>query len=181
MVDRLLAEAQIRLADLDAIAFGRGPGSFTGVRIATGVAQGLAFSSDVPVIGISTLATLAQAARDKAEYIVAAIDARMEEVYFGLYQSGTIVTLIGAESVTTPENILLDNAGPCYGLGSGFLRYGHILQKKFAGILTGYAGDCYPHAQDMIALALAACARGEAVKPEDAMPVYLRNKVTDVR
>ena len=178
MVDQLLAEAQIKLPALDAIAFGRGPGAFTGVRIATGIAQGLAFSVDLPLIPVSTLATLAQSVNDKADYIAAVMDARMEEVYYGLYRSGEIVELTGEEYVSSPGKINVGSISSCFGAGSGWARYADILQDIFRGCLEGYSADHYPHARDMIPLALRAFRNGELQAPEDAAPVYLRNRVT---
>ena len=178
MIDQLLSQGQIKLTDLDAIAFGRGPGSFTGVRIATGIAQGLAFSADLPVIPISSLATLAQSVKDEADYIAAAIDARMSEIYFGLYKSGDIVELVGEESVISPAKLVIKDIPNCYGVGSGWLSYTDSLKTILEDKLTGYAGDQYPHAQYLATLAAHAYQSGAMVKPEEASPVYLRNKVT---
>ena len=178
MVDQLLAEAQIKLSGLDAIAFGRGPGSFTGVRIATGVAQGLAFSVGLPLIPVSSLATLAQSVNGQAEHIASIIDARMEEVYYGLFRSSDIVAPVGEESVIAPEHIITGDCPNCFGIGSGWARYADILQYVFMGRLAGYSADRYPHARDMVPLALRAFRNGELKAPEDAAPVYLRNRVT---
>ncbi len=178
MIDQLLAESQCKLNQLDAIAFGRGPGAFTGVRIATGIAQGLAFSVELPVIPVSSLAALAQSVKDEADYIAAAIDARMDEIYFGLYKSGNTVELIGEECVISPFKLDIPDIKNCYGAGSGWSRYGEELKRMFKNKLTGYAGDRYPHAQDIATLAVHAYESGTALKPEEAAPVYLRNKVT---
>lgn len=178
MVDELLAEARIKLSALDAIAFGRGPGTFTGVRIATGIAQGLAFSANLPLIPVSTLATLAQSVNDRSGYIAAVMDARMGEVYYGLYQSSEIVELIGAECVIPPDRIIPGNVTRCFGVGSGWANYSDVLQNVFRGQLEGYSADAYPHARDMLPLALQAFRNGDLKAPEDAAPVYLRNNVT---
>lgn len=178
MVDQLLAEAQITLSALDAIAFGRGPGAFTGVRIATGIAQGLAFSVDLPMIPVSTLATLAQSVNGRSEYIAAIMDARMGEVYYGLYKSNDIVELTGAECVVSPDKMITGDCTNCFGVGSGWANYAIVLQNLFGGHLEGYSADQYPHAQDMIPLAMLAFRNGELQAPEDAAPVYLRNNVT---
>ena len=178
MVDQLLAEAGIKLTALDAIAFGRGPGAFTGVRIATGIAQGLAYSADLPLIPVSTLATLAQSVNDRNGTIASVMDARMGEVYYGLYKCGEVVELIEAECVISPDKIITGNATECFGVGSGWTNYADVLQKVFGGHLKGYSADCYPHARDMIPLALQAFRNGDLKSPEDAAPVYLRNKVT---
>jgi tRNA threonylcarbamoyladenosine biosynthesis protein TsaB len=178
MIDQVLAESGCTLNDLDAIAFGRGPGAFTGLRIAAGIAQGLAFSTNLPVIPISSLATLAQSVTNKADYIAAAIDARMQEVYFGLYKSGTVVTLIAEEHVLAPVDIRINNTAVCYGIGSGWIKYESILKNKFAGVLQGFEGQRYPDARDMLTIAIQEFRNGNLQKPEDALPVYLRNKVT---
>jgi tRNA threonylcarbamoyladenosine biosynthesis protein TsaB len=179
MIDQLLSEAEYKLSDLDAIAFGRGPGAFTGVRIAAGVAQGLAFANDLPVIPVSSLATLAQSVNDKADYIAAAIDARMGEVYFGLYKgSDNVIQLIGNEYVISPGNIKINNITRCYGIGTGWLKYETILAEIFTGKLSGHKGQTYPHAKDMIVIALSEFSKGNLCNPEDAIPVYLRDKVT---
>jgi len=178
MVDQVLSRAQVNLTDLDAIAFGRGPGSFTGVRIATGIAQGLAFSAGLPVVPISTLAALAHSAKDKSEYIAAAIDARMSEVYFGLYKTGENIELIGEELVIAPDKITPQVNTMCFGVGSGWTRYAEVLKNVFTGKLSGYDGERFPHAADIAVLAAPAYRNGCQVKPEEVMPVYLRNKVT---
>lgn len=178
MVDQVLSQGEVKLTDLDAIAFGRGPGSFTGVRIATGIAQGLAFSVDLPVIPISSLATLAQSVKDEADYIAATIDARMSEIYFGLYKSGDIVELVGEETVIAPARLEISDMPVCYGVGSGWASYADSLKVIFKYKLKGYAGDWFPHAKDLVILAAHAYKTGVAVNPEDAAPVYLRNKVT---
>ena len=178
MVDQLLSEARIKLSALDAIAFGRGPGAFTGVRIATGIAQGLAFSANLPLIPVSTLASLAQSVNDRNGTIASIIDARMGEVYYGLYQSGDVVELIGVECVISPDKIIAGNVTSCYGVGSGWTNYADVLQNVFRGHLDGYSAEHYPHARDMIPLALWAFRNGDLKAPEDAAPVYLRNNVT---
>jgi len=178
MVDQVLSKAHVKLTDLDAIAFARGPGSFTGVRIATGIAQGLAFSVNLPVVPVSTLAVLAWSARDKSEYIAAAIDARMHEVYFGLYKSGETIELVGEEMVISPENITLQTNAMCFGVGSGWAHYSEALINIFTNNLSGYDGERFPHAADVASLAVHACKNGGLVNPEEVMPVYLRNNIT---
>lgn len=178
MIDKLLTEADIRLNKLDAIAFGQGPGAFTGIRIATGIAQGLAFSADLPVIPVSTLAALAQSVSGNTEYIAAAIDARMNEVYFGIYVQKNMVELVGEEIVIAPDKINLSITGTCFGIGSGWSSYSDTLGNIFTGHLSGYDGECYPHAREIALLAEQLYAKGAALKPEEISPVYLRNKVT---
>ncbi|MFE8709738.1 tRNA (adenosine(37)-N6)-threonylcarbamoyltransferase complex dimerization subunit type 1 TsaB [Aeromonas allosaccharophila] len=182
MVQAVLDDAGISLSDLDAIAFGRGPGSFTGVRIGIGVAQGLAFGAGVPLIGISTLAAMAQGAyrRDGAEQVLTAIDARMNEVYFGRYEllDGRM-QLVGDEVVSDPA-ALVDVRGKQAGrvtcVGTGFETYGEILSGLADELAVSQVR--FPAAEDMLPLARAAWLAGEAVPVEQATPVYLRDKVT---
>ncbi|PKQ77817.1 tRNA (adenosine(37)-N6)-threonylcarbamoyltransferase complex dimerization subunit type 1 TsaB [Aeromonas sobria] len=182
MVQAVLEDAGITLSDLDAIAFGRGPGSFTGVRIGISVAQGLAFGVGVPLIGISTLAAMAQGAYrlDGAEQVLTAIDARMNEVYFGRYEliDGRM-QLVGDEVVSDPE-ALVDargkQAGPVTCVGTGFETYGETLSGLADELAVSQVR--FPAAEDMLPLARAAWLAGEAVPVEQATPVYLRDKVT---
>ncbi|TWR90015.1 tRNA (adenosine(37)-N6)-threonylcarbamoyltransferase complex dimerization subunit type 1 TsaB [Pseudomonas saxonica] len=177
MIKDLLAEAGIELSAVDAIAFGRGPGAFTGVRIAIGVVQGLAFALERPVLPISNLAVLAQRAfrEHGATQVASAIDARMDEVYWGCYreQAGEMC-LAGVEAVLPPEVAALPDgaSGEWFGAGTGW-GYAERLSLK------PYAMDAgmLPHAEDLLALARFAWARGEAIRADDAQPVYLRDKV----
>ncbi|MFM5340411.1 tRNA (adenosine(37)-N6)-threonylcarbamoyltransferase complex dimerization subunit type 1 TsaB [Aeromonas veronii] len=182
MVQAVLEDAGISLSDLDAIAFGRGPGSFTGVRIGISVAQGLAFGAGVPLIGISTLAAMAQGAYrlDGAEQVLTAIDARMNEVYFGRYEliDGRM-QLVGDEVVSEPA-ALVDVRGklasPVTCVGTGFETYGETLSGLADELAVSQVR--FPAAEDMLPLARAAWLAGEAVPVEQATPVYLRDKVT---
>ncbi|MFM5802380.1 tRNA (adenosine(37)-N6)-threonylcarbamoyltransferase complex dimerization subunit type 1 TsaB [Aeromonas veronii] len=182
MVQAVLEDAGISLSDLDAIAFGRGPGSFTGVRIGISVAQGLAFGAGVPLIGISTLAAMAQGAYrlDGAEQVLTAIDARMNEVYFGRYEliDGRM-QLVGDEVVSDPVALVDVRgklAGPVTCVGTGFETYGETLSGLADELAESQVR--FPAAEDMLPLARAAWLAGEAVPVEQATPVYLRDKVT---
>ncbi|QGW98877.1 tRNA (adenosine(37)-N6)-threonylcarbamoyltransferase complex dimerization subunit type 1 TsaB [Aeromonas veronii] len=182
MVQAVLEDAGISLSDLDAIAFGRGPGSFTGVRIGISVAQGLAFGAGVPLIGISTLAAMAQGAYrlDGAEQVLTAIDARMNEVYFGRYEliDGRM-QLVGDEVVSDPAALVDVRgklAGPVTCVGTGFETYGETLSGLADELAVSQVR--FPAAEDMLPLARSAWLAGEAVPVEQATPVYLRDKVT---
>jgi tRNA threonylcarbamoyladenosine biosynthesis protein TsaB len=184
MADELLQEAGLKPTQLEGIAFGRGPGSFTGLRIASGVAQGIAFAADIPVAPISSLATLAQAAytENGAEKVLAAIDARMSEIYWGYYvidKQGIMQNENNEniEFVCAPEKINLPTTGQWYGVGSAWLTYPEKLTTKLGQTVQHYQGDRYPQARAMIPLALAAFQKGQTVSAENALPVYLRNKV----
>lgn len=204
MVDELLAEAGITLTQLDALAFGHGPGSFTGVRIATGMVQGLAFGADKPVIGISTLASMAQqVATPEHPHVLAAIDARMGEVYWGQYslQPDGLVEATDQERVIAPEALCEAASLPhrrYLAVGTGWQAYAEQLAAlpvviERPGLLpgtvsaesTGSAGSvetaepgCFPHAGSIARLAVARWQQGAAVAAEQALPVYLRNEVT---
>lgn len=182
MVQAVLDEAGVTLDELDAIAFGRGPGSFTGVRIGIGVAQGLALGAGVPLIGISTLAAMAQGAHrlDGAERVLTAIDARMDEVYFGHYEliDGRI-QLVGEEVVSGPAALVASRGtlpGSFTRVGTGFETYGETLAALADELVASQAR--FPAAEDMLPLARSAWLAGEAVAVELATPVYLRDKVT---
>lgn len=189
MAESLMAEAGVTFEQLDLIGFGRGPGSFTGVRIATACAQGIALGLDVPMVGVSSLATLAQGQLSKlvefgvpAEMkgtIHAAIDARMGEVYHGAFRAGEegLVVGIEPERVLSPD-LLLQRSDWCGGIatGTGFGRYPELTQR---GAWVSILPDALPHARDAVLLASAA-ARVEWLDPADASPVYLRDNVAAV-
>lgn len=177
MIQTLLAEAGIALSAVDAIAFGRGPGAFTGVRIAIGVVQGLAFALERPVLPVSNLALLAQRALREygAEQVAAAIDARMDEVYWGCYQQRAgEMRLLGNEAVLAPEQVSLpaDVGGDWFGAGTG---WGYAERLPVA--VSGQDAGMLPHALDLLTLAQFAWARGEGIAADQAQPVYLRDKV----
>lgn len=179
MVDELLADAGLRLADLDALAFGRGPGAFTGVRIATGVAQGLAFGADLPVVPVSTLAALARGAAGYGPRLLCAIDARMGEVYWCPYliENGTPVAA-GDEAVGGPESVAVSGEEVYFGIGSGWRAHGEQLQERFGDRIAGYEGEHYPRARDMLPLARRGLESGNSVTAAELAPVYLRDRVT---
>jgi tRNA threonylcarbamoyladenosine biosynthesis protein TsaB len=180
MVQQLLSQAGISLTQLDGIVFGRGPGSFTGVRIGVGVTQGLAFGADIPVYGVSTLAAMAQAAQrlHSATQVVAAIDARMAEVYIGSFslQNGLMQPGV-AEIAIKPEDISgFGLNGEVYAVGTGWQTYAKALLHKQQAVIA--ADILYPSAQDMLTLALPALGAGQFIAAELAEPVYVRDDVT---
>lgn len=179
MIEAVLAEAGIGTTDLDALAFGRGPGAFTGVRIAAGVVQGIAFAADLPVAPISTLAAIAREAINDhdAQRVVAAIDARMDEVYLGAYKGIAEggVQLIGKERVCSPAEASVLGVGEWVGAGNGWTAHAETLSQRLH--IAVWWGDSYPRAGDIAALGALAYQRGEIVTAERALPVYLRNEV----
>ena len=180
MVDAVLAEAGLTLQQLDGLAFGRGPGAFTGVRIATGVIQGLAFGADLPVAPVSSLAALAQGAQRQfaAKRVIATLDARMHEIYWGAYACDATGLMIeaGAERVGKVQTLHLP-AGTWFGVGSGFVAYDAELRARMGGALSGVAPDCLPQAHDVATLGAAVLARGGGVSAEQALPIYLRDNI----
>lgn len=181
MAQQLLDKAGLSVTDLDALAFGRGPGSFTGVRIATGVVQGLAFAADLPVVAVSTLASIAQLCHEEHQQprVLAAIDARMGGIYWGCYERSAdgIMQLLGKEQVSSPEKLkFASDSGWCIA-GSGWKTYAEELQPLLAAQLTAHYAEYLPHAKSIARLAAGAYSKGEAVSAELALPVYLRNDV----
>ena len=181
MVEALLGEAGLSLAGLDALAFGRGPGSFTGVRIAAGVIQGLALGTNLPVVPVSSLAALAQGAG--ADRILAALDARMDEVYWGAYVRGVdgLVRVVGTERVLAPCRIPLPAGDHWTGVGSGWDRYAELLQQRVGEKLDGWLPGRHPHARDVALLGAEGYRCGLAVAAELALPVYLRDEIVRCR
>ena len=181
MVSEVLAAAGLSLGRLDALAIGQGPGSFTGLRIACGAAQGLAFGAGLPVVTVVTLeAMAARALRDTAAAgAVACIDARMGEVYAGIYAKteAGLQTLLGP-ALFAPTQTPLPEAGRAWvGCGSGFAAYGEVLAERYAGKLAAVLPDIHPHAEAIAELAQAKWRRGEQVAAEAVEPLYIRNKV----
>ncbi|MBF0254943.1 MAG: tRNA (adenosine(37)-N6)-threonylcarbamoyltransferase complex dimerization subunit type 1 TsaB [Gammaproteobacteria bacterium] len=185
MIEGLLAEAGVSLRQLDAIAFGRGPGSFTGVRIAAGVTQGIALGADLPVLAISTLAALAQRAfrQQGRRQILSAFDARMGEVYWAAYRidQADLAVLQGREAVLAPDQVSIpepaDEPADWFGIGSGWQSYAEVLCRQ-----TGLSGqevgaDLVCRAEELALLAEREWQQGRALSPEQALPVYLRDKV----
>ena len=176
MVESLLSEAGLELKEMDCIAFGHGPGAFTGVRVAAAVAQGLAFSAELPVVGVSTLAAcaLSVATEKEAKQIIACFDARMGELYLGAYRidEGKLVTVL-ADGLFKPD-ALPELSGAWLIAGSG-LVYQEALTAAYDA--SACIPDAHPHAKAVAELALSAFLRGEAVSAEQAQPVYLRDQV----
>ena len=181
MVERLLADSELTISSLDAIAFGRGPGSFTGVRIAMGVVQGLAFASDLPVLPVSTLAAIAQQLFDDVGHrdILCAIDARMQEVYWAGYRVNEkdLAQLVDQERVVAADQIDAIASGNWAGAGSGWKTYAQALMQHTAIDADRVYGDYLPTATAIIKLATEDYHQGLAVDVRDAQPVYLRDKV----
>ena len=178
--EQLLAEAGVKKSQLDAIAVGIGPGAFTGVRLAVALAQGIALALDKPVLPVSTLAALAMQAADlKAERILAAIDARMGEIYCAEFRlnADKLVDAISEEIVIAPEAYNLELDSSIVGVGTGFGANNAALQNNLKSQLIECRADALPRASDIIKLAVRDYLLGKMTAPDNLEPAYLRNKV----
>lgn len=175
----LLAEAGIDKQSLDVIVFGQGPGSFTGLRIAVGVVQGLAFGLDIPVVPVSTLACLAQGEyrRSGAERIVVAQTARLEEVFFGSFEiRGGLAIPVSEERVVEASKAPRQPFDTCAGVGSGWALK-EQLESALGTVAEQVVLEAWPRARDLLDLGLHAMAQGKAVSALEARPMYLREQV----
>lgn len=177
--DALLAEAGIAKTQIDVIACGRGPGAFTGVRLAVALTQGLALALDRPVVAVSTLAALAFAANAApGEAVLAAIDARMGEVYLAAFErEPEDVRLLGSEHLLRPVAASPDPSRRWIGVGTGFDAEQGALRTALGSTVVRVDAAALPHAAAVARLAVQAYARGEIVAPERLEPAYLRDKV----
>lgn len=176
MLDGVLREAGMTLAQIDGIAFGMGPGSFTGVRIACGAAQGLALGADLPVLGVCTLQALAQASGH--ERVIVALDARMAEVYHAAYEKRNGEWVAASEpGLCLPQEAPLVEGAGWFGAGSGYLAHGEALGERYAAALAAVDAQAVPQASAIAQLAAVMFAAGQGVDAAQAMPLYLRDKV----
>jgi tRNA threonylcarbamoyladenosine biosynthesis protein TsaB len=202
MVDELLAQAGVPLRSLTAIGFGRGPGAFTGVRLAASVAQGLAFGAGLPVVPVSDLRALAQRALETdagAARVLSCTDARMGEVYWACFErgAGDLAAPIGEEHLGSPASVALPTAWSAeahayaapgvpvpgdvalFGVGSGFAAYPRL--RAVLGGSGRLLAAAFPRASEILRLAASEVLAGRALPAEQALPVYLRDDVTHVR
>src|SRR5690242_14801803 len=185
MIDELLAAAAVGLRDLEAVAFGRGPGAFTGVRLAASVTQGLAFGAGLAVVPVSDLRAVAQRAFDAdaaLRRVLVCNDARMHEVYWGCFERAAgLAVAAGDECVGPPASVVLpaDWTVGVGGAGSGFAAYPE-LGRTLAGRLAGPAEALLPRAVEIARLAQPEVAAGRVFPPDQALPVYLRDEVARI-
>jgi tRNA threonylcarbamoyladenosine biosynthesis protein TsaB len=176
LVDAVLADAGASLDDVTGIAFGAGPGSFTGVRIACGVAQGLGLGRGLPLVGVSTLEALAEEAfaQRGVERVLACLDARMREVYVAAYgRSGTVWREVVPAAVARPAAVA-SPPGTWFGAGNGFAAYGDLAARL---ALPAFDAAIEPTARAIARLAEPRFAAGEGVDAEHALPMYVRHRV----
>jgi tRNA threonylcarbamoyladenosine biosynthesis protein TsaB len=175
LMQELLAEAGIKLAQCDALAFGAGPGTFTGVRTACGIAQGLAFGASLPVVPVITLEAMAQACHDvtHANDVLVVMDAAMGEVYWAQYRYENAWQSVIEPRLSSPSMVLPQ--GNVIACGNGLTVYAQAFEGK--PFMQGALPDVMPHAKQIAQLGLLAFSQGKAVAARDAQPFYLRNKV----
>ena len=171
LAEQLLRESGLNFADVDAVAFGSGPGSFTGLRVACGVAQGLAVARDLPLLGVGTLEAMALASG--GERVIVALDARMGEVYVGYFDNGRLCSELG---VYPPDSVPLPQSGGWLACGNGIAAY-PALRERLAPWVEGWCPEIAPSAEAVLRLAAPRLACGETIDPADAHPVYVRDKV----
>jgi len=186
MIQELLAESGVALRELSAVAFGRGPGAFTGVRLAASITQGLAFGAALPVVPVSDLQALAQRVLDehaRITRVLSCTDARMREVYFGAFERGAagIARAVTEERVSAPAELLLPEAWlagapELAGAGSGFAAYPE-LKARLASRGAQVIAQLWPRAREIACIAAAEAAAGHLRAPGEAIPVYLRDDV----
>lgn len=176
MIDELLKKANISLADLDALAISIGPGSFTGIRIATGIIQALSFAHQIPVILISTLQIMAQTAYDKysTNNILVLQDAHMDEIYVGQYQCDEqkIMQALTADQLIKPD-ALVEYPSECLLVGSAWLKYQAAINQSVKNRLN-VDTECHPQAKSMLKIAKIMFEGGKIVDAEKVIPIYLR-------
>jgi tRNA threonylcarbamoyladenosine biosynthesis protein TsaB len=181
MVDELLATAGISPRELDAVAFGAGPGSFTGVRIATGVAQGIAYGADLPVVPVSTLAAMAQHhfRQSGQRRMLPAFDARMNELYWGCYEvdESRLAQPLLPDRLLPPERVTWLHGGGWHGVGGGWEAYGVILSRRMGDDLQATSPDLLCSAYDVALLGAAQFQDVGGVSAAEASPFYLRDEV----
>lgn len=176
MLHELLAANNLTLSQFDGIAFGAGPGSFTGLRIACGVAQGLAFATNTPLIGVSTLEALAQKSGNNK--IIATLDARMGEIYHAAYiKADNHWKTVSEPTVCLPQNAPTLPGDNWVGCGSGFDVYHQELSHHYHHQLINTQHDLYPHANEIAQLAITKFANASDSQVMNAAPIYIRNKV----
>lgn len=181
LIKQLLEEAALTLPELDAVAYANGPGSFTGIRIANSVAQGIGFAVKLPIIQVSSLAVMAQAAHleKQQERCLVAVDARMAKIYWAMYQCNQngLMELIEREEIMAPHLLKLNHAidvTKWCGIGDGWEKYAEILSQQLMGKPNVILASLLPSAEALLMLAAVKFKNKDWVSAEDASPVYLQ-------
>jgi tRNA threonylcarbamoyladenosine biosynthesis protein TsaB len=183
MLRALLPDGDIRNHGIDAIAYGCGPGSFTGLRIAASAVQGLAYTNDLPVVAVSTLAVIAQAALRHGvaapdATLLCSLDARINEVYSAVYEfNAGLAVLVEGPQVCAPGDLDYAYSGPLHGVGSG-LRFIDSFPAQFAARILSHDSELLPAAQDLVPLAIEMLQRGETQTPRQVQPIYVRDEIS---
>ncbi|KQT42247.1 MULTISPECIES: tRNA (adenosine(37)-N6)-threonylcarbamoyltransferase complex dimerization subunit type 1 TsaB [unclassified Methylophilus] len=179
-IQRLLAKAGAKLAELDGIVYGTGPGAFTGVRVAVGVTQGLAFGADLPVVGVSSVQAVAQAAwlETGAEKVLVCLDARMGEVYHAALikqQHGWIE--VSPPVVCKPQEVPAIAGDGWLAAGSGWAVFGEVLSAQYTQQISHIHAEIMPTAKAMLMIATPGFIAGDTQSAQQAAPLYIRNRV----
>lgn len=178
MIERVLAAGSTERGQLDAVAFGRGPGAFTGLRIGAGIAQGLAFGCDIPVLPVSSLQALAQ--QHPADRVAAAIDARMDQLYWACFERGSgIMQAMAEERVSSPQQVEIPVPGEWLLVGDGWDRYLTHFESLAPNLTLKHIPRVFPRAWEVAELGALAYRAGLGLPPEQAQPVYVRNRVVN--
>ncbi|MEQ1775885.1 MAG: tRNA (adenosine(37)-N6)-threonylcarbamoyltransferase complex dimerization subunit type 1 TsaB [Burkholderiales bacterium] len=178
MVHALLNECRVSLRQMDGIAYGAGPGSFTGLRVACGVVQGLAMGANKPVVGVGTLMALAQSQPRHAIRVVCCIDARMKEVYHAAYEKNTNGwRAVHEPGVYAPNDVPSLPGANWQACGNGFAVYADLLRERYASQLAGVDASAHPGAREVAAISAPVFATGGGMSAECAAPIYVRDKV----
>lgn len=179
-IQRLLTEAQVRLPELNGIVYGAGPGAFTGVRVAVGVAQGLAFGADLPVLGISAVLAVAQAAwhDHQAEQVIVCLDARMGEVYHAAFvRQAEAWQQVSPPIVCKPQEVPPLSGKGWTAAGSGWRVFGEVLSSRYLAQIDCVRPEILPAARAMLTLAQPLFLAGHTQAAHEAVPLYVRNRV----
>ncbi len=180
MCQAVLSEAKIDIAELDALVYGRGPGAFTGVRIAASLVQGLAYAHTLPVVAISDLQAVALRALEQSDetQVLVAMDARMGEVYYGYFEKdGDLVKAMTNESIATPEKLVVPDTFKGIAAGNAVPLYRSVLEAILGERLIKWYAPELPQASTLLRLAMPPLASGDTLTADQALPVYLRHPV----
>ena len=182
MCQAVLNEARLDIQEVNALVYGRGPGSFTGVRIATSLVQGLAYARNLPVVAISDLQAVALQALEQSDatQVLVAMDARMEEIYYGYFKKdGDLVAAIGNEGIAAPDQLMVPDTFEGIGAGTAWPLYRDPLKKVLGARLMQWYAPTLPEAATMLRLAAPKLEANDTLPATKALPVYLRHPISN--